>query len=37
MLHAQALKFPHPSGGEMRIEAPVPADMAELILELGLS
>jgi RluA family pseudouridine synthase len=36
MLHAQALKFPHPSGGEKRIEAPVPADMAGLIEALGL-
>ena len=36
MLHAQALKFPHPSGGEKRIEAPTPADMAGLIAALGL-
>jgi len=37
MLHAAALKFPHPSGGETRIEAPVPADMAELIAALQLA
>jgi tRNA pseudouridine32 synthase/23S rRNA pseudouridine746 synthase len=36
MLHAAALTFPHPSGGEKRIEAPVPADMAGLIGALGL-
>jgi RluA family pseudouridine synthase len=36
MLHAQALKFPHPSGGEKRVEAPVPADMAALIEQLKL-
>jgi tRNA pseudouridine32 synthase/23S rRNA pseudouridine746 synthase len=36
MLHAAALKFPHPSGGEKRIEAPVPADMAALVTALGL-
>jgi len=36
MLHALALKFPHPSGGERRIEAPLPADMAELVAALGL-
>lgn len=31
MLHAQALAFPHPAGGERRIEAPMPADMQALI------
>jgi RluA family pseudouridine synthase len=36
MLHAAALTFPHPGGGMKRIEAPVPADMAELIAALGL-
>jgi tRNA pseudouridine32 synthase/23S rRNA pseudouridine746 synthase len=36
MLHAAALKFPHPSGGEKRIEAPVPPDMAQLLAALGL-
>ncbi len=37
MLHAAALKFPHPSGGEKRLEAPIPPDMAQLIeaLKLG--
>jgi tRNA pseudouridine32 synthase/23S rRNA pseudouridine746 synthase len=30
MLHAQSLVFPHPAGGERRIEAPMPADMAAL-------
>jgi tRNA pseudouridine32 synthase/23S rRNA pseudouridine746 synthase len=37
MLHAAALSFPHPSGGEKRLEAPTPADMAELIAALGLT
>jgi tRNA pseudouridine32 synthase/23S rRNA pseudouridine746 synthase len=37
MLHAAALTFPHPSGGEKRLEAPTPADMAELIAALGLA
>jgi RluA family pseudouridine synthase len=36
MLHAAALTFPHPGGGMKRIEAPVPADMAELVAALGL-
>jgi RluA family pseudouridine synthase len=36
MLHAAALSFPHPSGGEKRLEAPIPADMAGLIAALGL-
>jgi RluA family pseudouridine synthase len=36
MLHAAALSFPHPSGGEKRLEAPIPADMAGLIEALGL-
>jgi tRNA pseudouridine32 synthase/23S rRNA pseudouridine746 synthase len=36
MLHAAALVFPHPSGGERRIEAPVPADMAAILDSLGL-
>jgi tRNA pseudouridine32 synthase/23S rRNA pseudouridine746 synthase len=36
MLHAAALTFPHPSGGEKRIEAPTPVDMAGLIDALGL-
>jgi RluA family pseudouridine synthase len=36
MLHAAALAFPHPAGGERVIEAPVPADMAALVARLGL-
>lgn len=36
MLHAAALVFPHPSGGEKRLEAPIPPDMAALIAALGL-
>jgi tRNA pseudouridine32 synthase/23S rRNA pseudouridine746 synthase len=36
MLHAAALRFPHPSGGEKRLEAPVPADMAGLLAALAL-
>jgi tRNA pseudouridine32 synthase/23S rRNA pseudouridine746 synthase len=35
MLHAQALVFPHPAGGERRIEAPTPADMQALIGAIG--
>jgi tRNA pseudouridine32 synthase/23S rRNA pseudouridine746 synthase len=31
MLHAAALAFPHPAGGERRIAAPPPADMLQLI------
>lgn len=36
MLHARALEFPHPEGGVKRIEAPIPADMAALLADLGL-
>jgi RluA family pseudouridine synthase len=36
MLHARALAFPHPAGGAKRLEAPPPADMADLIAKLGL-
>jgi tRNA pseudouridine32 synthase/23S rRNA pseudouridine746 synthase len=36
MLHALALTFPHPKGGLKRLEAPIPADMAELMAKLGL-
>ena len=36
MLHAAALRFPHPSGGEKRLEAPTPQDMAGLISDLKL-
>jgi RluA family pseudouridine synthase len=33
MLHAAALIFPHPGGGERRVTAPVPDDMAALKAE----
>ncbi|MEJ0064188.1 MAG: RluA family pseudouridine synthase [Caulobacteraceae bacterium] len=36
MLHARAIRFPHPSGGESVLEAPIPADMRVLIARLGL-
>lgn len=36
MLHAASLTFPHPAGGTLTIEAPVPADMAGLVQVLGL-
>ena len=36
MLHAAALTFPHPAGGERRVTAPIPADMAGLLASLGL-
>ena len=36
MLHARAIRFPHPSGGESVLEAPIPADMRALIARLGL-
>jgi tRNA pseudouridine32 synthase/23S rRNA pseudouridine746 synthase len=36
MLHAAALQFPHPGGGERRISAPPPADFAALAHKLGL-
>jgi RluA family pseudouridine synthase len=36
MLHARAISFPHPSGGETTIEAEVPADLAGLLDALGL-
>jgi RluA family pseudouridine synthase len=36
MLHAAALTFPHPSGGEKRLEALTPADMTGLIAALKL-
>ena len=37
MLHAGALRFPHPEGGERRIEAPLPPDIADLAAALGLA
>ena len=36
MLHARALVFPHPTGGEKRLEAEPPVDMRGLIAGLGL-
>jgi len=36
MLHAAAIAFPHPDGGERRIEAPVPDDMTAALARLGL-
>ena len=36
MLHAAALSFPHPSGGERRLQAPTPPDMLGLLATLGL-
>jgi RluA family pseudouridine synthase len=36
MLHASALQFPHPAGGETRITAPPPEDFRELMNRLGL-
>src|SRR5579872_94559 len=36
MLHAAALRFPHPGGGEMRLEAPAPADFRALVRAAGL-
>jgi tRNA pseudouridine32 synthase/23S rRNA pseudouridine746 synthase len=37
MLHAKALAFPQPDGGERTIAAPVPADMAAVLERLGLA
>jgi RluA family pseudouridine synthase len=37
MLHAQRVRFPHPSGGEKVVEAPIPADMQATTERLGLS
>jgi tRNA pseudouridine32 synthase/23S rRNA pseudouridine746 synthase len=37
MLHAARLRFPHPSGGERTIEAPLPDDFAALAAALGLA
>lgn len=36
MLHAAALAFPHPAGGERRITAPAPDDLQDLAAALGL-
>ncbi len=37
MLHAAALEFPHPDGGRRRLEAPPPADFADLRAALKLA
>ena len=37
MLHAAALTFPHPAGGERRVAAPPPGDFLDLLARLGLS
>ncbi|MDB5455366.1 MAG: pseudouridine synthase [Caulobacter sp.] len=37
MLHAASLSFPHPDGGELRVAAPVPADLAAMLDRLGLA
>ena len=36
MLHAAKLSFPHPEGGTTTVEAPPPADFADLRSALGL-
>src|SRR5690606_9445448 len=36
MLHAAKLTFPHPEGGRMTVEAPLPADFAALAAAAGL-
>lgn len=37
MLHASSLIFPHPEGGETRVGAPLPEDMAQVLANCGLS
>ena len=37
MLHAAALTFPHPAGGERRIEASLPEDMIAALITSGLT
>lgn len=37
MLHAAALIFPHPAGGETRLAAPPPGDFTDLLARLGLA
>lgn len=37
MLHAAALIFPHPAGGETRLAAPPPGDFSDLLARLGLA
>jgi len=36
MLHAAGLRFPHPDGQSLRIDAPAPQDMTELAAAIGL-
>jgi tRNA pseudouridine32 synthase/23S rRNA pseudouridine746 synthase len=36
MLHARAIRFPHPLGGECVLEAPIPVDLRAVIARLGL-
>jgi tRNA pseudouridine32 synthase/23S rRNA pseudouridine746 synthase len=36
MLHAASLAFPHPEGGERRVNAPIPADMIAMLGSLGM-
>ncbi|HTK34959.1 MAG TPA: RluA family pseudouridine synthase [Caulobacteraceae bacterium] len=36
MLHARALRFPHPDGGSMRVEAPPPEDFREAAARAGI-
>ncbi len=36
MLHAATLSFPHPDGGRITVEAPLPADFAALKQAAGL-
>ena len=36
MLHARSLKFPHPDGGERRVEAPLPEDFQAALDRAGL-
>ena len=37
MLHAAALTFPHPEGGQMTLHAPIPEDFQSLLDALGLA
>ena len=36
MLHARAIRFPHPAGGERTLVSPIPADFRALMARLGL-
>jgi tRNA pseudouridine32 synthase/23S rRNA pseudouridine746 synthase len=37
LLHAAALSFPHPAGGDRRVEAALPADMVGMLASVGLA